>query len=145
MTDIVFLARTVSNGLRVSKEKHTPSVCLQFLTIADLSEPPTTGFKPTTMYADLYITEAASAHTIKTLRQALGWKGDSFKELNEPILAGKMVRLVCAPGDRGLLKVKFINRPGAFAPMTDEALECLCADVDRHLQAIKQAEDEPTF
>jgi hypothetical protein len=78
---------------------------------------------PYTLYADLWLTDAAVESSLKTLRNALGWDGTDSLELNEPIFQGATVDAVVdveeyypdgATGPTLQHKVAFLNAPGAM-------------------------------
>lgn len=99
------------NALAESKEKRTPSVKISLRTQDE---------NPRTLYADLYLTDAAFNATIETLETALGWSGMSLAELNDPVLKGVEVDAVCEieeyPTTNGMQQreaVRFLNAPGS--------------------------------
>jgi len=126
-----FLAIVVSNVLRLSKTNHTPSVAFQCQLLPDISKTPCSSFVAgSTLYGDLYLSPAAINKSIETLKNVFGWQGSSISELNEPILAGKTVKLACSLDDSGKLKINFFNKPGLFKPMSANELSELCSSVD---------------
>lgn len=101
------------NALAEAKnEKKTPSVKIALRTI-----PQQEGEHARTLYADLWLSDAAFEGSIKTLEDVLGWTGHTLAELNEPVLAGVEVVAVCEQEyndqkSQWFEKVVFINRPG---------------------------------
>jgi hypothetical protein len=95
------------NALAKSRDKGTPSVKISLATVPKDGEP------SRDLWCDLWITPATQERTIETLEKALDWHGESFRELNEPILSGKEVVAVCSyeedyNGHR-VEKVSFLN------------------------------------
>ena len=135
-----FIATVISNGLRYSKEKHTPSVAIQCQLITDISKKPCTEFRAgATMYGDLYLTPNAIGKTFDTLQKILGWKGSDIAELNEPVLAGKKVKLACSIDEKtGQLKINYFNSTGVFKPLEKNELDELCEKTNQMIKEIKE-------
>lgn len=109
MSMYYFPAVVTGNALAESKNSKTPSVAVGLRTI------PQEGESPMTLYANLWLTDAAFEATVKTLREVLGWKGSDLTELNEPILKGIEVTAVCEWTEyegKGRYEVRFLNSPG---------------------------------
>lgn len=137
-------ATTSSNALSLSKTKGTPSVKIAFRSV-----PTEDGEQPRTLFADLWLTDAAFEATVRTLREVFRWEGNDLSELNAPILQGIEVDLVCEvegytdaqqqPREREV--VKFINLPGAGGAGGVKALDGmdaanLCSSLNARLASI---------
>lgn len=131
-------ATVASNALSLSKTKGTPSVKIAFLTI-----PTEDGEQPRTLYADLWLTDAAFDSSVRTLREVFRWEGNDLAELNAPVLEGFEVDLVCeveqyedAQGNAKQREaVKFVNAPGGggVKALDDMAASDLCASLNAKL------------
>ena len=134
-------ATTSSNALSLSKTKGTPSVKIAFRSV-----PTEDSEQPRTLFADLWLTDAAFEATVRTLREVFHWEGNDLSELNAPILQGTDVDLVCEvegytdaqqqPREREV--VKFINLPGAGGVKALDGMDAanLCASLNARLASI---------
>lgn len=131
-------ATTSSNALSLSKTKGTPSVKIAFRSV-----PTEDGEQPRTLFADLWLTDAAFEATVRTLREVFRWEGNDLSELNAPILQGIEVDLVCEvegyTDAQGATKqrevVRFINAPGGggVKALDGMAAADLCASLNAKL------------
>lgn len=146
MSDTILVGKVLSNGLRRSKDKGTPSISIQCQAIMDISSEPNPDFKPITLFGDLYLTPGAVQNTLKTLKQTFGWKGYSFADFNQPILAGQVVKLVCEVDSyNNKLRIKFFNRMGNFTPLSHDELVTFCQEADKLLKDIQDSQEVPSF
>lgn len=134
-------ATTSSNALSLSKTKGTPSVKIAFRSI-----PTEEAEQPRTLFADLWLTDAAFDASVRTLREVFRWEGDDLSELNSPILQGIEVDLVCEveaytdaqqqPREREV--VKFVNLPGAGGVKALDGMDAanLCASLNAKLAGL---------
>lgn len=132
------LATVMSHALSLSKEKGTPSVKFVFK-----STPVDAEDQPRTLYADLWLTDAAFEASVRTLRETFGWQGADMAELNQPILRDIEVELVCEVEvyeNKEREVVRFINLPGgAGVKALDEmAAANLCASLNAKLAGMGQ-------
>lgn len=135
MSDRYYVPCVVTgNALAEAKnERRTPSV-----KVALRSMPQQEGEQPRTLYADLWLSEAAFEASIKTLEETLGWTGMSIAELNEPVLAGVEVVAVCEQeynqnSGKWFEKVLFLNRPGSgggVARMDEQSARGIVSKLD---------------
>jgi hypothetical protein len=109
---MIYLATVTANTLAHSKEKGTPSVEIQVRTKLNL----TTGEQiAKTMTGNLWLTASTADRTSDTLETVFGWAGQSFAELNMPVLAGIEVEVVTQEesyNGKTYEKIAFWNRPG---------------------------------
>jgi len=133
-----FLAKVVGNSLGISKEKKTPSVKLKFETINNITNPSDeTMYK---MYGNLWLSFKPAEKSIKTLQQVFGWKGKLIKELNDPILVGKICEIVVEWSDdfdgTERASIQFFNIPGGVKPLDENELKTVVVDVQDTLDKI---------
>ncbi len=118
------------NALAESKQKGTPSVKIALQTQDE---------NPRTLYADLWLTDAAFDATVETLETVFGWGGMKLEELNEPVLVGIEVDAVCEIEEhegREYEKVAFLNAPGAgggVKKMDDAQVKAVTSRLDAML------------
>ena len=110
-----YTATIMSTALAESKEKHTPSVRMQFHAVECLE---TQEEVDKTFVGDLWLSDKAVERTVKILRD-LGFQGESMADLNYP---ETMQGLVCEISTEMVEyngetteRVKFVNKPGSFA------------------------------
>lgn len=136
------------NALAEAKnEKRTPSV-----KVAMRSIPQQEGEQARSLYADLWLTDAAFEGTIKTLEEVLGWTGHTLAELNEPVLVGVEVVAVCEQEwsdqhAKWFEKVLFLNRPrggGGVSRMDDAQARQVVNKLDALLTRHRQNKPDAT-
>lgn len=145
MADRHYVRCTVrGNALAESKEKKTPSVHIRLQAIPG-ANPIMEGYaEDRTLWADLWLTDAAIEASIETLEKTLGWSGNSFAELNEPVLEGIEVEAVCEweQGQDGKWreKVLFLNAPGGggVKKMEDAQVKTVVSKLDALLVRSRQ-------
>lgn len=134
---ITLNATVISNSLLKAKNKGTPSVTLKFQTHYDVREPS----KPyeTVLLTNLWLTYKTVERTLKTLKEVFGWEGYRIEELNEPVLRGKEVNLVCEweewEGEQRL-NVVFVNKPGVLKKSEGPDLDELVNEVQPMIDGI---------
>lgn len=133
----------VGNALAESKEKKTPSVKIRLQAIPG-ANPPIEGFADNrTLWADLWLTDAALESSIETLEKVLGWRGSSFAELNDPCFDGVEVEAACEWEDVGgqwREKVVFLNAPGGggVKKLEDVQVRQVVSRLDAVLAKVRQ-------
>jgi hypothetical protein len=133
----------MGNALAESKEKKTPSVKIRLQAIPG-ANPPIEGFADNrTLWADLWLTDAALESSIETLEKVLGWRGSSFAELNDPCFDGVEVDAACEWEDvngQWREKVVFLNAPGGggVKKMEDVQVRQVVSRLDAVLAKVRQ-------
>lgn len=136
------------NALAESKEKKTPSVKIRLNTIAGANPVIEGVADQRTLWADLWLTDAAMESTIETLEKVLGWRGSSFAELNEPCFDGVEVDVACEWEDvngQWREKVVFLNAPGGggVKKMEDAQVQQVVSKMDAILARHRQNSPAP--
>ena len=143
---ITYIAKIVGNTLSLSKEKKTPSVNLKFLTLENCTNPEDK--EPHVMYGNLWLSYKAAERSMKTLTEVLGWEGKLIKDLNEPILVGKIVEIVVEWNSdfdgTNRAEIKFINRRGGMKALEKDDLDNLVFDVQSSVDEILGNKPEET-
>lgn len=146
---MIYLAVVTANTLAHSKEKGTPSVEIQVRTKLNLS----TGEQiAKTMTGNLWLTSATTERTMETLANVFGWAGESFAELNMPVLAGIELEVVTQEesyNGKTYEKIAFWNRPGESSarelkPIEAAQARAIASQYDSVLRNYKAKGHKPT-
>jgi hypothetical protein len=120
---MIYKAIVTSNILAKSKEKGTPSVEIQVCTV---SEQPSGNPVAMTLTGNLWLTPDTADRTTETLAYVFGWAGNSFTELNKPILAGIECEITVEESvfnGRTQKNIAFFNKAGSLGSRTKEPIE----------------------
>lgn len=133
------------NALAESEQKKTPSVKIRLQAIPGANEKMEGYAEDRTLWADLWLTDAALESTIETLEKVLKWQGKSFAELNEPCLEGVEVVAACEweqnqSTGKWFEKVVFLNTPGGggVKKMEDAQVKSVVSKLDALLARTRQ-------
>lgn len=131
------------NALGESKEKKTPCVKIRLQAVPG-ANPILEGYaEDRTLWADLWLTDNTIESAIETLEKVLGWHGNSFAELNEPILEGIEVDAACEweeVNGKWYEKVAFLNAPGGggVKKLEDAQVKTVVSRLDALLSRSRQ-------
>jgi hypothetical protein len=137
-----YAATVAGNALALSKNSQTPSIKICVQTEHEVSDPSTPIRKK--LYGDLWLTFAAYDRTVKTLQEAFRFMG-APEDLNEPLLVGKRVNVVCEEEEyNGEVrdKIVFFNRPSALSSLEGNNLSAV---LDQLAKIRKAKGMEPQF
>lgn len=136
------------NTLAESSEKKTPSVKIRLQAVKGANPLLDGHAEDRTLWADLWLTDAAFARSIETLETVFGWTGASLAELNDPILEGIEVDAACEwesfEGQNGIEwreKAAFLNAPGGgggLKKMEDAQVRNVVSKLDALLSRTRQ-------
>ncbi len=141
----------VGNALAESKEKRTPSVKIRLQAVSGANPIIEGHAENRSLWADIWLTDAAMESSIEVLEKVLGWRGSSFAELNEPILEGVEVDACCEweelPSGEWREKVVFLNAPGGggggVKKMEDAQAQQMVSKMDAILARHRQNSPAP--
>ena len=139
---MIYKAIVTANSLATSKDKGTPSVEIQVRTTNEL---PNGNQVALTLTGNLWLTPNTTDRTIETLAYVFGWAGNSFTELNKPILVGIECEITVEESEfngRTQKKIAFFSKAGALGsrakePIEDAQARSIAALFDGALRAYK--------
>lgn len=118
-----YRARCISNVLKRSKEKGTPSVNCQWELLFDLAHPGVP--VKATVWSDLWLTANAFEKTLEVLSEVFDWRGENISDINNPdLFNGYLANLVIENETYNNVtrpRVKFVNAMGAKAKPLEDA------------------------
>lgn len=108
-----YLAEVKSHVLKEVGDNATPAINIALDLIKNVqTDEPVTG----TVYASLWLTDAALEFSMRTMTEALGWTGTDLSEINGTgMFAGKEVWVVLEEQEyegKTQTKVKYVNKVG---------------------------------
>lgn len=138
---MIYKAVVTGNTLATSKEKGTPSVEIQVRTSQEVGGDAVA----MTLTGSIWLTSKTTERAIETLDRVFGWNGNSFSELNNPILKGIECEITVEESEyngKPQKKIAFFNRPGesgtrAMTAIDDTQARSIASQFDSALRAYK--------